>query len=166
MAWVVLTEFLRLFPPALTSFTMLHHIIYMSQARQPMTQVALAELLQQAQQANEQQHITGVLVYGGDQFMQVMEGEQSVVEALYARIVKDSRHKNPFKLADKAIAERSFSTWLMAFERLTSAQFTQLVGYLAPEQLVHHLPEFGAVDTLLMHKLRELVAPPLAQPPG
>lgn len=64
----------------------MHHIIYMSTASWPMTDAELKELLTQAQQGNERVGITGALVYGDGQFMQIMEGEQAALETLYAHL--------------------------------------------------------------------------------
>lgn len=64
--------------------------------------------------------------------MQLLEGEEAVVTALYARIAQDPHHHNVFKLADKAIAVRSFAQWSMAFEKVAADPFQALEGYASP----------------------------------
>lgn len=124
-------------------------------------------MLQQAHQGNQQRAVTGALVYGNGQFMQVLEGEQAVVAALYEHIAQDPRHKGVFKLADKAIAERSFSSWSMAFKVLSPAQFARLVGYRSPaqlaQQLAQQLPAARVADAILLNMMRELLVPGAAQ---
>jgi hypothetical protein len=69
----------------------MHHIVYMSQATDHLTPITLVTLLMQARTLNERQHVTGALVYGHGQFMQVIEGEEAVVKNLYERIARDPR---------------------------------------------------------------------------
>lgn len=123
-----------------------------------MTEAELSELLTQAQQGNTQRSITGALVYGDGQFMQIMEGEQAVLEALYAHIGQDRRHKGVFKLADRPIPARRFSEWSMAFQVVSPAEFSQLVGYVAPSQLSQQMPDLGAADSLFLERMHTLVA--------
>lgn len=113
----------------------------------------------QAQALNERRHVTGVLVYGDGQFMQVLEGEEKIVRDLYARIAQDKRHHNIFKLADKAIATRTFPDWSMAFHAVSPAEFARVAavrGYRAPGELRPYLPAEG-VDSLLLGRLQELL---------
>lgn len=140
----------------------MHHIIYMSTASWPMTDTELKELLTQAQQGNDRRGITGALVYGDGQFMQIMEGEQAALQALYAHLGQDRRHKGLFKLADRPIAERRFSEWSMAFQAVSPAEFEQLVGYVAPARLAQQLPDLGAADSPFVERMRNLVEAPEA----
>lgn len=135
----------------------MHHIIYMSRAKNALLPATLATLLLQARVANEQQGITGALVYGEGQFMQLIEGEQLAVAALYERIAQDPRHEAVFKVADKAISMRSFTEWSMAFQPVSSAHFEDLVGYVLPAQLATQLQADNAADNLLLEKMKELV---------
>jgi hypothetical protein len=125
-----------------------------------MSAKALACLLEQARPANERRHLTGALVYGTGRFMHLMEGEQAALEAAYARISQDPRHKNLFKVADYPIAARCFAEWPLAFQTLSLAQFAHLAGYLTPKPLVQHLSIYGSVDTSFIETLRELVQQP------
>lgn len=64
----------------------MHQLIYLSQATRPLSAKALTGLVEQAQQANAQQHLTGALVYGNKRFIQLLEGEQAALEQVYTRI--------------------------------------------------------------------------------
>jgi hypothetical protein len=138
----------------------MHHIIYMSHATTPMTDDELAALLQQARTANEAKGVTGLLVYGNNQFLQVMEGEEAVLKPLYEHIATDTRHNRLIKMADKAVSERSFAEWSMAFKSLSAEQFAALAGYVAPEQLRVQLPSLSAADALVLEMARQFVLPP------
>jgi hypothetical protein len=135
----------------------MHHIIYMSRVTTALASTDLVSLLGRARQHNDQAGITGALVYGKQQFMQVLEGEQPVITDLYHRILQDARHVSVFKLADKPIAARTFTTWAMAFRELTPGEFTELAGYLSPAQLEQTVFRPNSVNPLLLDRLRHLV---------
>jgi hypothetical protein len=138
----------------------MYHIVYISQAKESMTLTTLVVLLMQARTLNERQHVTGALVYGDGQFMQVMEGEEAVVKDLYARVVQDARHHHVRTLAEGPIATRGFAQWSMAFGEVSADQFQLLrrvVEYQTPEQMASHLVANQATDSQLLNKMRELV---------
>lgn len=140
----------------------MHHIIYGSRAARPFSDDDLLTLLLQARSHNLLHDISGALVYSKGQFMQVIEGEQQALADLYARLLRDPRHTQLVKYADKAIAERSFSEWTMAFQPVTEAQFAGLMGYVPAEDFASTAPSLGQADNLLLRLMKELVATPLA----
>jgi len=125
-----------------------------------MTLTTLTVLLMQARALNERKHITGALVYGDGQFMQIMEGEEATVKALYERVVRDPRHHDVRKLVDKPIAARSFAQWSMAFGEVPASMFqtlSSITAYQTPEQLLRQLPSDTESDTRLLDKMKEIV---------
>jgi hypothetical protein len=137
----------------------MHHLIYLSRATQPFSEAALLDLLQYARHYNAQHDITGILAYGNGQFMQVLEGEQSTIAALYEHIAHDPRHDNLVRFADKTIAQRSFTDWSMAFSALSEADFSTLAGYVQPTQL--SVAGASTTDDALLQMLRTFVFPTL-----
>jgi len=135
----------------------MHHIIYMSRAATELKPTDLAALLVQSRRNNEQAGITGALVYGDGQFMQVLEGDEAAVMDCYQRIAQDPRHDAVFKLADKAIEERYFVNWSMAFHELPPDQFTDLTGYVSPAQWEQAVFTSASADTLLLERMRAIV---------
>jgi hypothetical protein len=138
----------------------MYHIVYSSQARESMTLTTLVVLLMQARALNERQHVTGALVYGDGQFMQVMEGEESVVKGLYERVARDPRHHDVRTLAQGPIATRSFGQWSMAFGEVPADQFQVLrkvAEYQTPAQMTDQLTVNRETDGLLLDKMKELV---------
>lgn len=134
----------------------MHHIIYMSQAKEPFGTLELVILLAQARIFNAQHNITGLLIYGNQQFIQVLEGEQAVISALYERIAADSRHEAIVKLADMPLSKRSFTQWSMAFRQLSPQHYDNLLGYVAPhqwEQLTRGVESVNASLLAQMHAL-------------
>ena len=140
----------------------MHHLIYLSQVTRPLSAKALTYLLDQARQANERQHLTGVLVYGNKRFIQLLEGEQASLEQAYARICQDPRHQHLYKVADYPIAARRFADWPLAFQTLSPAQFAHLASYLTPPQVRQRLPVHGSGSPSFVEAMRALVQPPAA----
>jgi hypothetical protein len=138
----------------------MHHIVYMSQATDHLTPITLVTLLMQARTLNERQHVTGALVYGHGQFMQIIEGEEAVIKNLYERIARDPRHRNVLTLSDKSIANRRFAEWSMAFGETRPEEFEELqglVGYMSPAQLKHQVETSSVADGPLLDKMRRIV---------
>jgi hypothetical protein len=93
----------------------LFEIIYTSLATHDLSPEALAVLLDKARENNRALGVTGMMIYRQREFMQLLEGEQAVVQTLFDKIQSDPRHQQVSKIWDGAISERSFSTWGMAF---------------------------------------------------
>ena len=90
-------------------------LIYASAARTEMSYAALTTILRTAEAHNGQQGISGILCYGNGMFLQAIEGEREVVNALYNRIVRDPRHDSCTILRYGRIATRRFEQWKMKF---------------------------------------------------
>jgi hypothetical protein len=70
---------------------------------------------------NRMADITGFLVFGGDRFLQLLEGPTGEVDRTFERISQDSRHGD-IAVIDKAPAERRmFRDWNMAQHQVTAA---------------------------------------------
>ncbi|RZK61154.1 MAG: BLUF domain-containing protein [Hymenobacter sp.] len=87
----------------------MHHIIYLSLAVKPFTSEQLEKLLAVARRRNTELAITGILFYGNERFLQVLEGEEEAVRAVYASIKRDPRHQNIITYANKPITQRAFT---------------------------------------------------------
>lgn len=63
---------------------------------------------------NRRGDVTGVLVYTGSFFAQILEGAQETIDPLIARILKDPRHVDGRVLLSKVgLAQRTFGDWSM-----------------------------------------------------
>lgn len=80
----------------------------------PERRVALAELFNTARYYNKQHGITGALLLLDDCFVQTLEGDEQVVQALLDRIRVDRRHDSLEVLSTGLVAGRVFPRWAMA----------------------------------------------------
>jgi hypothetical protein len=94
---------------------MFSQLIYVSLANRTFTAVELAAVLTHARARNTEVGVTGVLLHQAGSFFQVLEGVPEAVEATYARILSDPRHRSVLLLLRQAVVERSFSDWSMGF---------------------------------------------------
>jgi hypothetical protein len=137
----------------------MHHIIYMSHARAPFTSAQLHQLLLLARRRNTELAITGILLYGNERFMQVLEGEEAAVRALYALIRQDPRHQHVIAYADKPIPARTFPEWAMAFQPNSPQQALGMGGYLGVTTVTVDLASFLPTDAKIFDVLRTFTLP-------
>lgn len=107
----------------------LNCLVYVSLANKAMEDNELKVLLKFARVKNEKLGITGMLLYRDGFFIQALEGEQATVEALFARIAVDTRHRDVMKLYQKPIAQRAFPDWTMGFSRMDDGTLQTLEGF-------------------------------------
>jgi len=103
-------------------------IAYISTATEPMTTEQLIALLQQSFKNNTAAGVTGMMLYGNATFLQALEGDEKVVDELYAKIAKDPRHSSIVFLHRKTIARRQYSDWTMAFKRVSDKEVQGIEG--------------------------------------
>ena len=89
----------------------------------------LKVLLKTIRKNNEIRHITGILLYLDPFFIQVLEGEEGIVNNLFTRIKQDSRHNKVSLIYRKPIDERYFSNWTMGFSKITYENVSTLEGF-------------------------------------
>lgn len=106
---------------------MIFRIVYVSRATQEFTEDELLNMLRNARPRNEEHGITGMLLYGSSNFMQVLEGEQDALDQLFNNITKDERHKDCNVIDYSEIKNRAFPNWSMGFKLID--QDTKLDGY-------------------------------------
>ena len=98
---------------------MLVRLLYVSQPVGPVTTTMTTLILEKSTAHNKKENITGVLCQGSGLWLQVLEGERSQVNLLYARIMSDRTHRNVELLSMEEIAHRRFGQWSMALVYLS-----------------------------------------------
>lgn len=102
--------------------------IYMSAAVRAFSPDELKRLLAKARARNEQAGLTGMLLYAGGSFFQVIEGDTANVDEVCRRIAADPRHDAMVVLVRERIKERSFGDWSMGFFEATEADLETVPG--------------------------------------
>jgi hypothetical protein len=138
----------------------LFQIVYSSTATRDLSGAELLELLKRSVARNRLAGVTGLLLYNGGRFMQVLEGEEADVIRLFAKISHDPCHRHVVPLLHGSIGQRCFSDSTMAFPDLDSPELRNLPGYseflntpLDGEFLAKDVPE---CQKLLLHFKRNI----------
>lgn len=105
-------------------------LCYVSAASTRLSEDQLLNLLNTCQKNNSEIDVTGLLLYNGQgTYIQVLEGEQPVIEALYDKIQDDTRHHRVNCIGKKSIEQRSFPNWSMGFKSLNDEGVIPVEGY-------------------------------------
>ncbi|KPP90649.1 BLUF domain-containing protein [Erythrobacter sp. HL-111] len=91
---------------------MLNQYLYISTAPN-LSREEVEAILGASARNNPERGITGLLLYNGRNFLQLLEGEESALVALMVRIGNDPRHTGVSVLGRKAISQRSCPGWAM-----------------------------------------------------
>lgn len=105
------------------------YLVYASSATRPFSEADLSDLLETSRENNARLGITGMLLYKDGNFMQVLEGEEETVRALYEKIGTDPRHDGAITLHQSFAQERQFPDWSMGFRNLDSPELRTVPGY-------------------------------------
>lgn len=87
----------------------------------------MREILLVSHRRNGADRITGLLISNGAWFVQILEGEEAVVRACYARIEADPRHVSPTVRLLRPVEERQYHRWSMCGLTLSHLE-DQLLG--------------------------------------
>jgi hypothetical protein len=90
-------------------------IIYVSNAAIRFDDDVLGAVLDVSRDNNAACGVTGMLVFCGGNFLQVLEGPAAAVQETFDRINVDPRHRDVQVILDVRIAARQFADWAMAF---------------------------------------------------
>ena len=107
----------------------MYYITYISAAVEPFTQADLLALLAKSREKNQRLGVTGMLLYKDGDFLQLLEGDEAVVKALYATIRADARHTGPVVLAEGKAEARLFTDWSMGFRDLSDPAVRDMPGF-------------------------------------
>lgn len=133
-------------------------VSYVSHSSEPMSAEQLLALLLQCRKNNAAMGVTGMLLYANGTFLQVIEGEDDVIDSLVSQILVDPRHAQVQMLSRKPISNRQYADWSMGFERVTDAALKGVDGlkdFAASDFNFDYLVGNGPVVAQLMDHFRE-----------
>jgi hypothetical protein len=90
-------------------------VLYISVVDPDLESDAIENLVSHSQSRNLADGVTGVMLFNGLNFMQLIEGDAPVIDACYARIRIDPRHSGVTTLREEPIAVREFPEWAMRY---------------------------------------------------
>ncbi len=145
-----------------TAPAMLHRLLYVSTADPEITASTLENIIQTAEARNGALGITGLLVFTGTHFMQLLEGPKDAVEAVFDMICQDPRHSAIARLIAEPTETRSCPNWSMALQVVDAANDgPDHVFTVGNETLARFLPSDMAADLrVLFQSFNTMKAPP------
>lgn len=87
---------------------MLKTICYISNQHKELSLIELEKLYDQTKTKNDENLITGALLLIKDNFLQVIEGEETHINPLFEKITNDRRHHHIIVISNKVIEKRLF----------------------------------------------------------
>lgn len=98
-------------------------VTYTSLARLDLQASDLEDIHRTARELNALDGITGLLVFNGTHFLQIIEGAEGAIAELVERLRQDARHTG-FEIRDqRKIDTRSFPDWSMELVRVNASYF-------------------------------------------
>ena len=95
-------------------------LTYTSRARLDLRDEEVAAIHQTARHLNALDGISGLLLFDGSRFLQIVEGAEDAVDNLVERLRMDPRH-SAFEVRDERYVERrSFPDWSMELVRVSA----------------------------------------------
>ena len=117
----------------------LKHIIYSSRPL-GFERKTVEQILTSSQKNNPRVGVTGLLIYGADLYLQLLEGPVKDLEETFNRIKSDTRHDKIRILKESVIDQRLFASWTMRPQNLKVMMWEEedikngLVQNLSPNQ--------------------------------
>jgi len=90
-------------------------VLYVSVADPALESDDVGDIVFHSQTRNLTDGITGIMLYNGMNFLQLIEGEAPVIDACYERIKVDPRHSGVVTLRESNIPVREFPEWAMRY---------------------------------------------------
>ncbi len=126
-------------------------IVYVSSASDLLDEPSLKRMLSDIRAKNAAQNITGILLYADGNIMQVLEGEQTLVEQLMQAIISDPRHKGVIVLLRQPIPQRQFAQWSMAYKDVSDEPALGFSNFLQTPCSEHEFQlQAGRAKSLLL----------------
>ena len=104
-------------------------LIYLSEGTVDFSQQDLRELLTKARENNSALGVSGMLLFKSGNFLQVLEGDEETVLALFKKISLDTRHARIVPLFQGVSPRRDFPDWSMGFHDLNSPDTKNIPGF-------------------------------------
>lgn len=125
----------------------MHRLTYVSTAHKAVSSIDLQDILEAAIRNNERDGVTGMLLYNGANFMQVLEGPEEAINTVYNRICSDKRHGHVVTVLRESGTRRSFDDNPMTLKTVESHYGKLPNGMVKSESLDDFLPA-GVPDFL------------------
>lgn len=112
-------------------------LTYTSLARLDLGAADVTDIHRTARHLNALDGITGLLVFDGRRFLQIVEGAEDAIDSLLARLRRDPRH-SALEIRDERFVEaRAFPEWAMELARVSAGYLEARaeIGAMLPREV-------------------------------
>lgn len=117
---------------------MRYAIVYVSNASEDLEKNQINEILNNSKKWNNDNDITGLLLFSGGNFFQIIEGEKKTIIELFQNIQSDNRHHNIMQILGKDIHKPAYD----GFE----SDFVSEESYYDPEKFHEYLNQIKVLE--------------------
>jgi hypothetical protein len=120
----------------------------------------LLDLLTYARKHNAAIGVTGLLLFQGKHFLQVLEGDAETVRGLFKHIRADPRHENIALLFEELVSEPQYPDWSMGFQALDGSEWMEFPDEDGSERDLRAMAQaMGRAKELLLYVRRQGLDP-------
>lgn len=94
---------------------MLRRLAWSSAPSQSFSVARLNEIIAPSRRNNKRNHISGMLLFTGANFLGILEGHEFDLGDLWLRLERDHRHRDLLRIGDDLCGERWFPVWRMGY---------------------------------------------------
>ena len=117
---------------------MRYAIVYVSTASQELEKKEIQEILKQTKDWNNDHDITGLLLFSGGNFFQIIEGEKDQILELFQGINIDTRHHNIIQIFGKDIHRPAYDGY--------ASDFVSEEASYDPKKFQHYLNQIKVLE--------------------
>ena len=99
----------------LKTLPVLKRLVYVSRVAAHLTEMNVQRIQWSSQVRNRRLDLTGMLVFTGRHFAQVLEGREEALRELMASVRRDARHSDLKVVVEQPITQRRFDGWAMGY---------------------------------------------------
>ncbi len=132
---------------------MLIQLTYASRVSRVLGPADIKDILAASRRNNTRLGVTGALCLNNGIFLQVLEGDRAAVNALYHRILRDERHRDPAVLDLQEIDARRFTSWAMGLLASTEENRQLFLKYSPAAEFDPYAMGAGALRQLFAEAL-------------
>ncbi|WP_299068694.1 BLUF domain-containing protein [uncultured Psychrobacter sp.] len=122
---------------------------YASRANPDVSAKDFNEILQQANENNAANGITGMLVFNKDYFLQTIEGPRAQINRLLYSLIADTRHHDLQVIETREIRHRDWAKWSMNYASPTETNAAIYLKYSTTVDFNPYLLSAEAASNLM-----------------
>lgn len=129
----------------------IYQTLYLSSAKKNIDSDTIKMIVATAEDHNSKHNITGILLFRGGVFLQLLEGERETVETLFKKIEKDTRHSNIIRIFSIEGHERIYTNWAMGYHEISDLDIKMVNEFLSWNKLITAAKDID--NNIILHML-------------